>query len=143
MYSNRLKINFLNVNCWSANNNELHGELVNFNNPDIIGVCETHLQNDETLSLDGYVYMGINRAVPLTNYPGSGGVGLFISKELKEMYHIEKCFSYYDNVIGIRGVHVKTGESFVLYNTYLPPDGSKYARNKELVFSNLLIDIYG
>ena len=101
--SKKLKINTLNVNGWSASNDELRKSLVTFNDPDIICMTETHLKLEETINISNYDYFGVNRKVDknVKNQRGSGGCGMLVKSDLNDYYDINTCFTHNDNVIAI------------------------------------------
>ena len=64
------------------NNNEqsdnfiLRNSCISHLNLDIIGIAESHLMKDETLSVEGYQWFGQNRdRLHVNARKGSGGVG--------------------------------------------------------------------
>ena len=132
----------MNVNCWSLNNNELRQKLVLFNKPDIVCVTETHLRGKEKLYVPGYDYYGLNSVVPPTNIRGSGGVGILMKSSLHNTFNSEICYTYNDNVIGIKLTSKDTDEGLALFCVYLPPETSKYAAGNEAILNNLTLEAY-
>ena len=70
-----------NVNSWTPANEEPRLKCITSLNPDIIFLIETKLKQDQELTLEGYVWHGLNRKNQLkTAKCGSGGVGIFVRK---------------------------------------------------------------
>ena len=132
----------MNVNCWSKNNGILREKLVKTGNPDIICVVETHLR-DEDESIEGFNFIGLNRK--LTNNKAlrsSGGIGIFFKQSLNDIFNIDICHQFRDNVLGIKLTSKFENESLLVYCVYLPPDGSRYAGQNEEILNRLVIEIY-
>ena len=126
------------------NNQELHKNLLTFNDPEIICVTETHAKSNDIMRIDGYEYFGVCRktdGVTMT-HRGSGGCGIFVKKSLENRYEIICCFKLSDNVVGIRIKCHVTSEYVIIYCVYLPPDSSKYGQNNETVLNYLTIEMY-
>ena len=98
---------------------------------------------DDEIKLEKYEYFGLNRkTLDKKAVRGSGGIGVFISKQLSNNYKYSKCFEYQDNVLGIEISDKLGGEVMIVYCIYLPPEGSKYGVNNKCVLNNLMIDIF-
>ena len=54
----------MNVNSWTEDNCTLKEKMILANNPDIVCITETHLQNETVINVENYSYIGLNR---LTN----------------------------------------------------------------------------
>ena len=138
-----MKINVLNVNGWNKSNHNLREELIKFGNPDVMCVTETHLKNDETLSIDGFDFYGSNRKTEQSPLKGSGGIGIFTRKTLSNVFAIKKSFTFQDYVMGITLSHKCDLENYLmLYVVYLPPQNSRYSELNETALNHLIIDIY-
>ena len=83
LYSKELKINSVNVNCWSERSETLKSKIALYGDLDIVCLSETHLQRDENITLPGYKYTGLNRRnISTKTNRGSGGVGILVKTEL-------------------------------------------------------------
>ena len=60
-FSKVLRINSLNVNCWSTANGVLRQRLIMENLSDIVCLTETHLHGDNEIVLTDFSYYGANR----------------------------------------------------------------------------------
>ena len=60
-FSKVLRINSLNVNCWSTANGVLRQRLIMENSSDIVCLTETHLHRDNEIVLTDFSYYGANR----------------------------------------------------------------------------------
>ena len=80
-----------NVNSWTPANEEPRLKCITSLNPDIIFLIETKLKQDQVLTLEGYVWHGLNRKNQLkTAKCGSGGVGIFVRKTLLSEWHFDE-----------------------------------------------------
>ncbi len=72
-----------NVNSWMENNKILRERIINHLHPDILCLCETHLEGNETVNIDDYEFISNNRKVKHKNTPKiHSGVGMLIKKDL-------------------------------------------------------------
>ena len=85
------------------NNKELHIKLLQYDEPDLVRVSETHLTKDAELNVPGYNYFGVNRvSLQKAGQRGSGGTGILVKTELFEKFDISREFEILDNVIGVK-----------------------------------------
>ena len=141
-YSNILRINTSNVNCWSENNEELRAKLVTHNNPDIVCITETHLKDDQVLEVNGYDYYGLNRKLQVKNSRGSGGVRILVKTSLHAEFAVDRCYELKDNVLGLMLNSDVGDERYVVFCVYLPPEGSRYGQENDNILNKLTIELY-
>ena len=141
-YEKTLKIHSLNVNCLSKNNGYLHEQLINYENPDKVCLTETHLKDDEIISINGYRYVGTNRPMSTGNR-GSGGIGILYKNELLNSYSAELVYHHKDNVIDLQfSCKLTQSPSVLIYCVYLPPENSHYGLENEEVLNLLTMEMY-
>ncbi len=55
-----------------------------------------------------------------------GGVGLFVKIWVYQVYSITENFKLYDDMLGVMFSHKATEYKFLVYNVYLPSEGSSF-----------------
>ena len=110
-------------------------------NADIVSLNETHLQGENIIEVDGYVWFGLNREMHTKAYRASGGVGMLVRSILFLDYRIE-IIEKYDGIIGLLFQHKVSEYSFVIFSCYLPPENSPWGRDASAFFCRLLSLIY-
>ena len=110
-------------------------EIIVNSDADIICLAETHLQRDESITLEGYTWFGHNRLQIHRNaIRGSGGVGILIKNSIFESYSVAVVNQDYED---ISLIHNRSLESVGLCVCYLPPSNSSRGDNS-LEFFNVL-----
>lgn len=110
---------------------------------DVIGVAETHLQNNDILSLTGYTWMGNNRTNTHRKAPkGSGGVGVFIRNELYEQFNIENIDCETEGMFWFSLTDKSTTEKLLFCVCYVPPANSTRQINVGEYFDTLMTKIH-
>ena len=113
-----------------SNSNQLSRELreniIDCLNTDIISICETHLRNDEKLTISGYRWIGHNRKnISPTALRGSGGVGFLIKLSILDQFSVSILDSTTDDILWIKLIDKLDNENgLYLCSCYLPPSGS-------------------
>ena len=111
-------------------------------NLDIIGICESFLKNNETLSLNGYSWYGNNRNNLHKNARrGSGGVGAFVKNSILEQYSCTIDISMED-VILLKFEHRVSGHKLTLCICCLPPERSSRRCDGEAFFNDLMLKFH-
>ena len=124
-------------------NHQLRSKLIEHIDTQILCINETHLKNNQTISLDGYQFYTFNRQLTHVNAPkGSGGVGIFVHNSLYDVYEINIINRSFDGILGILLKSKQTGYKIVVYSVYLPPENSPWGRNATDFFSHLLGQMY-
>ena len=74
-----------------AENSDFRKTIIRSLDCDIFGVNETFFRNNESITLDGYTFFSHNRKqIHRWAKRGSGGVGVFVSNKLLEVYQISE-----------------------------------------------------
>lgn len=136
----KMKIVHLNVNGWSKSGGKLREKILLSQNPDVICLSETHLKKDNTVDIEGYKSFCQNRQ---GSTRGSGGVAILVKEELTETHRIK--FQQFD-VEGVLRAEITdkiSDYTVVVYQIYLPPQGTKYGREGHRVFHLLLEEVFG
>ena len=110
----------MNLNGWTENNSELRSKIVTHGDPDIICLTETHLKEQEHLSIPGYQFIGCNRCCQDLGRRSSGGIGILFKDMLRYEYVFRESYRWMDNVLGV-SVLDKGGLVLVtVFCVYLP-----------------------
>ena len=114
-------------------------------NADIICLGETHLfPNDQDIELtNDYVFRDHRRKS--RNWASGrtfGGVCFFIRKTLFNTYNITDVDKSFDGIYALKFEHKQSGYSFIIINTYLPPENSIWGRDATRFYSHVLSIIY-
>ena len=95
---------------------------------DVIFVTETWAWDNDYFNLEGYVYHNFNRKSKHANAKrNSGGIGIFIRRELTEGIEIKKCIN--DVVVWVKliGKFFGTVRDIYIAIAYIVPEGSTHA----------------
>ena len=110
---------------------------------DIVSVCETHLADQNNIHIDGYKWFGFNRPDIHRKAPKpSGGVGIFVKRNMSEQYNVSVIDKSYDGILGLKFEHMDNDSNFIVYACYLPPENSTRGRDAQSFYSHLLAQIY-
>jgi dUTPase len=110
---------------WTRDNEELHVNIVNSLNCDIISICETHLPISVELAVQGYSWIGFNRTSIHVNAPKpSGGVGLLIKQWIFDVYTVSLIDRSYDGILGVKFLNSATDHDFIVYSQKIPQEGA-------------------
>ena len=110
---------------------------------DITCISETHLSNQNTLNVDGLIWLGFNRSEIHRSAPkASGGVGIFIKESLAQIYSVTIVDKSHDGILGVKFCHKTVDYNVVIYVLYLPPERSNRDRDAQSFFSHILSEIY-
>ncbi len=108
----------------------------------MIGIAESHLNNDDVLNIPGYLCLGNNRKERhVRARGGSGGVGVLIKQELLESHDVTVLDSSEEGVLWIQLKSKSMHWSVNVCVVYLPPEGSTRAPNTNTFFDTLLTQI--
>ena len=133
----------MNVNGWTVANEQLRQRILLSTDADIISINETHLAGDSEITLRGYIWYGLNRPTrhcraPITH----GGVGIFVRSLLFDCYSVSVVDKSLDGLLGIKLVHKGSDFEMIIYTVYLPPEGSNWGRDAQVVYNHLLRETY-
>ena len=106
-------------------------------------VCETHLEGNNVIECEGYVWFGFNRQYKHVNAPKtSGGVGILIRNVLLKHYYVSVQDRTFDGILCVSFTNVCTEFSFIVIVCYLPPENSIWGRNADNFFTHLTSQLY-
>ncbi len=114
-----------------------------YRNGDILAVNETHLKSGENLEIEGYRWLGHNRAKQHVRAKKAyGGVGMFIKDWLFDQYLISEEYNMYDDMYGVLFQNKHTDFNFMVYSIYLPPENSPVYNDAPDFFNKVLLEVY-
>ena len=136
-------VSLWNLNGWTVSNTELKEGIIKATNSDVVCLCETHLKNNDKITLQDYIFYGHNRqTIHSKARKGSGGVGICIKNSIRDMFDISVISETYEGILVV-GLHHRVSEfNVTIVLTYLPPESSNWGRDCETFFSNLLSIVY-
>ena len=106
-------------------------------------MCETHLVQDESISIYNYSWYGFNRkGIHVRAKRGSGGVGILVKNSLIDQYFVVIIDQTVDGILGIKFRNKFNNYEFIVFVCYLPPESSIWGRNSDAFFSHLLSLIF-
>ena len=104
---------------------------------------ETHLIIGEEINMPGYRFVSHPWAQKeVLGFKSHGGVGILVKDELHNQYKISTVYKDYWGILGLRLVHTEHGHLIHIYSMYLPPEISKYRRDSNNFFYELLTELY-
>ena len=108
-----------------------------------IFVCETKLKMKESINLEGYDWCGFNRRNQLKSAKcGSGGVEIFVRKDLLKAWQFEILDKTGDEILATCLVNKKTKYKILLVSCYLPPENSNWGYDSDVFFNHLTSMLY-
>ena len=110
---------------------------------DIVGIAETHLKKEQTLTVPGYIWFGHNRQEQHHRaQTGSGGVGFLVKDDIMNDFKIAVKDASTEGILWIE-VRSKTSEfCFNMCVCYLPPVDSSRHIDPHDFFETLLSQVY-
>ena len=130
------------MNGWTDSNCGLRALLLQSLEPDFISLNETHLKNDNVITLEGYTWFGQNRNMHIKAPKASGGVGIFVKDQLLQCFKVTIVDKAVDGILALRFEHRVSQYVFVIFSCYLSPEGSTRGRDSLTFFSHLLCLVY-
>ena len=131
------------------NNNEqsdnfiLRNSCISHLNLDIIGIAESHLMKNETLSVEGYQWFGQNRdSLHVNARKGSGGVGFLIRNGLLNHFNVCELNSAFEGILWLSLKSKTDSVNFNICVCYLPPLNSSRQIDAQKFYDCLLANIY-
>ena len=111
---------------------------------DVYAICETHLTENNGISVPGYTWYGHNRTnINPNELRGSGGVGFLIANDLLQVYNVHVLDESYEGILWIRLVSKEDNDTGVLLCAcYLPPEGSSRGNSAQEFYDTLLTQTY-
>lgn len=123
---------------------ELRESILTALNYDIVGLCESHLRNDQTINLEGYHCIGNNRKQISNNaWRGSGGIGFLIKNSLYDNFEVNILDDSRDDILWIY-LKNKDDPELTLYLCvcYLQPERSSRGNIAQEFYDCLLSQMY-
>ena len=134
---------YWNINGWTDNNSNIRLAAINSFNADIICLGETHLRDNHMINIDGYVpYDHRRKHIHINANKASGGVYFLVKNTVYTDYKIVELDKSVDGIFALKFTHKKSKYSFVVINTYLPPENSVWGRDATAFMSHLLSIVY-
>ena len=133
-----------NINGISGINRDQKLTLLKALNADIISLCETHLKNDDNdiLNDEFIAYYFSRKNVNVNARRHSGGVAVFVKKNLFSTYHIKVIDKCRDGILALQFTNKLTDYMFVVMSCYLPPDNSVWGNDPVGFFVHILGFLY-
>ena len=104
-------------------------------NLDIKGIVETHLRNDDMISIDGCKWIGHNRKnLHRSARTGSGGEGFLIKEHICNLFDIDILDITHEGMLWIYLHHKFSDFKTIFCVCYLPPDNSTRQVDKDVFF---------
>ena len=123
---------------------ELRRNIVIKHSADVYGLCETHLRDNDVITVSGFKWIGQNRTNISENaLRGSGGVGFLISDKLLTDYNYDVIDDTYEGILWIKlSLKHDPETSVLLCVCYLPPEGSSRGNQVQEFYDTLLAQVY-
>ena len=108
-----------------------------------MGLAETHLVDDQEITLPGFKWFGHNRLeLHRRAQSGSGGVGFLIRDNFADLYNISVLDKTVDGMMWLKAVSRILSFTLIICVCYLPPDGSSRNVNAEEFMDVLMGKMY-
>ncbi len=99
---NNINLMCWNINDWTDNNKILREKIINHLNPDILSLMETHLENEQVIKIDNYVFQHIYRQCKHKRAPKiHGGIGILIKDGLYNTFKIKNIDKCVEGILGV------------------------------------------
>ncbi|CAG2188857.1 unnamed protein product [Mytilus edulis] len=110
----------------------------------ILGIAETHLVKNNTISVDGYTWFGHNRiGIHIRAKAGSGGVGFLVRNDLMELFNVIVVEDSIDGICWLKFEDkLNLDNIFYACVVYLPPENSTRAVNVHEFLESLMSQMY-
>ena len=138
---------FRNVHGWNKDcepiNSILRSSCILNYDFDIVGIAETHLRRDETISRPGNNWIGYIRLnLHINANTGSGGIGFFSKNDLYLDFTITVLDKSSKGILWLKFVHKRESVVFMSCVCYLPPENSSRTFDVNSFYEILTTDIY-
>jgi exonuclease III len=120
-----------NINGWTDNNKILREKIIDHLHPDILCLGEMHLENEQSIKINNYVFEHFHRQCKHNKAPKThGGVGILTKEELYNTFKIKVIDKCVEGILGVQFTHKDIGSNFIVYACYLAPVNSPFRRNQ-------------
>ena len=135
------------MRCWNTNPNSdnaiLRSACIKALNLEIVGIAETHLLDNNTISVEGFRWYGQNRtSIHVHARTGSGGVGFLVKESLLEIFNVEILDSQCEGIFWLSLENKVTKDKWNICVCYLPPLNSSRQVDAQKFFDCLLTNIF-
>ena len=113
-------------------------------NYDIVGICETHLKDNQSIHLEGYRWIGSNRQhISNKAWRGSGGIGFLIRNSVFNNFDIDILDNSRDDILWVN-LNRKNDTNLVIRICicYLQPERSSRGNISQEFYDHLLSQMY-
>ena len=147
-----LKFVYWNVQGWTncdkgavelgVRTDDIRAQAISVLQPDVLAMSETWLQNNESVKVDNYKWVGNNRKETHQRaLRGSGGVGLLINNSLTTKYDIQVLDDSHEDILWVLLEVIRDEDredSLIVGVCYLPPFGSSRGGNPDAFFDSMI-----
>ena len=105
-----------------------------------MSLCESHLTNENKISVPGYTWFGFNRSKIHRKAPKASGV--LVKNWLFELFNVSVVEKTFDGILGIKFTGHSTDFEFLVVACHLPPENSSRGRDAQSFYAPLLSQIY-
>ena len=118
-----LRIASWNIQSWTQCNGQLRESIIKSTGAHIICLSETHLKDNDVISVSGFSRYGNNRSdLHRRAKSGSGGCGILINNSVLCDFKVEVVLKNMDGILGLKLIDKISGISMIIYSCYLPPE---------------------
>ena len=122
---------------------QLKKKFISSLNFDIIGIAETHLLNNDCITLNDYSWFGNNRKFIHRNARhGSGGVGFLVHDRILNDFYVTILNDNFDGILWLELQHKRDNFCLLPCVCYLPPENSSRFSDVHSFYDTLLQNIY-
>ena len=132
-----------NINGWTVDNKEIRAKVIEAQNADVCILIETHLYDDQKVTVNGYKCFPHNRSLTHVNARRNyGGVCVLVKNMLFNEYNVEVVDKSYDGILALTLLNKNTDYCVLLIAGYLPPERSPWGRDALSFYSHILTLLY-
>ena len=136
----------LKLGCWNTRgwplDSQFRSRVILSLDLDLIGICETFLQGNNEIHLEGYTWLGNNRKqISKRAIRGSGGVGLLVKDTVFHRFTLSVLDNKSEGILWVPLLDQVSQASIALCVCYLPPSNSSRGDISLEVFNNLRLQV--
>ena len=136
----------LKLGCWNTRgwplDSQFRSRVIHSLDLDLIGICETFLQGNNEIHLEGYTWLGNNRKqISKRAIRGSGGVGLLVKDTVFHKFTVSVLDNKSEGILWALLLDQASQHSISLCVCYLPPSNSSRGDMSLEFFSNLRLQV--
>ena len=108
-----------NINGWTNNNHIIRSLIICHLNYDIFCLCETHLKDNQSITVENYRAYVHNRSnVHTRAKKGSGGVAILVKNEIMNVCNVTVIDREVDGILGLLFSRKQGSGSFIIFSCY-------------------------